>query len=28
VGNDWSQFQIDALIAYLHTRFKVGASGG
>ena len=26
VGNDWSQFQIDALVAYLHTRFHV--SGG
>jgi cytochrome c oxidase subunit II len=28
VGNDWSQFQIDALIAYLHTRFKVGGTSG
>jgi cytochrome c oxidase subunit II len=29
VGNDWPQFQIDALVAYLHTRFHVsgGASG-
>jgi len=29
VGNDWSQFQIDALIAYLNHRFHVqgGASG-
>jgi cytochrome c oxidase subunit II len=26
VGNDWRQFQIDALVAYLHTRFHV--SGG
>jgi cytochrome c oxidase subunit II len=28
VGNDWSQFQIDALVAYLHTRFKVGGTSG
>jgi cytochrome c oxidase subunit 2 len=28
VGNDWPQEQIDALIAYLHTRFKVGGSSG
>jgi len=28
VGNDWPQGQIDALVAYLHTRFKVGAAGG
>jgi cytochrome c oxidase subunit II len=29
VGNDWRQFQIDALVSYLHTRFHVqgGASG-
>jgi mono/diheme cytochrome c family protein len=24
VGNDWSQFQIDALITYLNHRFHVG----
>jgi len=28
VGNDWSQAQIDATIAYLHKRFAQGASGG
>jgi cytochrome c oxidase subunit II len=28
VGNDWSQEQLDATIAYLQQRFKVGASGG
>jgi cytochrome c oxidase subunit 2 len=29
VGNDWPQFQIDALVAYLQTRFHVsGGAGG
>ncbi len=28
VGNDWRQFQIDALVAYLHTRFHVGGGAG
>jgi cytochrome c oxidase subunit 2 len=28
VGNDWSQAQLDATIAYLQQRFKQGASGG
>jgi cytochrome c oxidase subunit 2 len=28
VGNDWSQEQLDATIAYLQQRFKQGASGG
>jgi mono/diheme cytochrome c family protein len=29
VGNDWPQFQLTALIAYLHTRFQVsGGAGG
>jgi cytochrome c oxidase subunit 2 len=28
VGNDWSQEQLDATVAYLHQRFVTGASGG
>ncbi|HSS81121.1 MAG TPA: cytochrome c oxidase subunit II [Gaiellaceae bacterium] len=28
VGNDWSQAQLDATMAYLQQRFKQGASGG
>ncbi len=28
VGNDWSEEQLDATIAYLQQRFKQGASGG
>ena len=28
VGNDWSQAQLNATIAYLHQRFVRGASGG
>ena len=28
VGNDWSQEQLDATIAYLRQRFAQGASGG
>jgi cytochrome c oxidase subunit II len=28
VGNDWTQEQLDATIAYLQQRFKQGASGG
>ena len=28
VGNDWSQEQLDATIAYLQQRFAQGASGG
>jgi cytochrome c oxidase subunit II len=28
VGNDWSQAELDATIAYLHQRFAQGASGG
>jgi mono/diheme cytochrome c family protein len=28
VGNDWSQEQLDATIAYLHQRFVKGASSG
>ena len=28
VGNDWSQAQLDATIAYLHQRFVKGASSG
>ena len=28
VGNDWSQAQLNATIAYLHQRFVKGASGG
>ena len=28
VGNDWSQAQLDATIAYLQQRFAQGASGG
>jgi len=28
VGNDWSQAQLDATLAYLKQRFKQGASGG
>jgi cytochrome c oxidase subunit 2 len=28
VGNDWTQEQLDATIAYLQRRFKQGASGG
>jgi cytochrome c oxidase subunit II len=28
VGNDWPRLQIDALVAYLHTRFHVGGGAG
>jgi cytochrome c oxidase subunit 2 len=28
VGDDWSQAQLDAMVAYLHQRFAQGASGG
>jgi cytochrome c oxidase subunit 2 len=28
VGNDWSQFQIDALVTYLNHRFHVGGASG
>jgi len=28
VGNDWSQEQLDATVAYLRQRFAQGASGG